>query len=194
MARSIINLADFSSKETVKKAPGFAFRGILYANGYQVATDTVIMVAINRPYPEEHEGKVIDEGEIKDMKHPFSINNVLSVLPEKLKKWEQTPIDFKMIETWYSEELIPWRKTQTNKKDEIWRGRVQISNAQYDATYMQKFLRTAKKIKAKDFYLSPIGNAPEARKLYAFGELDGEKVQLVLMSCMHIETKTLIIQ
>lgn len=189
MAKPIINLQDFQGGECKPQ-----YRGILHAEGYQVATDGIMLVICQRPYSSEFEGKVVDGDKTKDICPPFTLRNVRSLIPVNLNEWEKVPIDYKLIETWYSNELIPWRKTQTSNKDAFWRGRVQILNAQYDATYTQKFLRVAKKIKAKDFYLSPIGTVPAARRLYAFGELDGQRAEMILMGCIHIETKTLIIQ
>lgn len=198
MAKPIINLQDFQGDECKPQ-----YRGILHAEGYQVATDGIMLVICQRPYVPEYEGKVVDGDKIKDICPPFTLRSVRSLIPADLNEWENVPIDYKLIETWYSNELIPWRKTQTSNKDAFWRGRVQILNTQYDATYLQKFLRVAKKIKAKDFYLSPIRPATseirryvasKTRSLYAFGELDGQRVEIFLMYCEPIETKTLIIQ
>ena len=183
MKKSTINLWDFVGKVTNPRFPHYRYSGILHQEGYQVATDAITLIIAQFPYPEEHEGKTINKkGDIVDRGN-FSLKTARMVLPgQNLNEWVKIPINYSKIETWYNEVLTPWQKHYTGKDKKCveYTGVIQIGEtAYYDTMRFKKLLKVLKKIKAKDFYLSPKGGC--CRHLYSFGELDGQSVEVMLM-------------
>jgi len=118
--------------------------GVYHDEGWRVASDLHIMVALNETYPEEYEHKILrKDGSFVIGKYP----NWRSIIPDG-KDYEEYEFDAQKFYDWIEQKRIEW-KTETGKgikfADE-WR--VQVGPTQLKAEFFDKFITAMKELGA----------------------------------------------
>lgn len=119
--------------------------GVYHDEGWRVASDLHIMVAIKETYADEYEHKILckDGSFVEDGKYP----NWRSIIPDG-KDYEEYEFDPQAFYSWIEQKRTEW-KTETGKgikfADE-WR--VQVGPAQINAGFFDKFITAMKALGA----------------------------------------------
>lgn len=118
--------------------------GVFQDEGWRVASDMHIMVALKETYPEEYEHKILrKDGSFVIGKYP----NWRSIIPDG-KDYEEYEFDAQKFYDWISEKRTEW-KTETGKGTKFahqWR--VQVGPTQLKAEFFYKFITAMKELGA----------------------------------------------
>lgn len=118
--------------------------GVFHDEGWRVASDTHIMIALNEAYPEEYEHKILrKDGSFIIGKYP----NWRSIIPDG-KDYEEYEFDVQKFYDWIEQKRTEW-KTETGKGIKFaYQWRVQVGPAQLKAEFFYKFITAMKELGA----------------------------------------------
>lgn len=135
------NIFDFAYKDDDTRP---VMSGVFHDDGWQVASDLHIMLAINETYPEEYEHKILrKDGSFVIGKYP----NWRSIIPDG-KDYEEYEFDAQKFYEWIEQKRTEW-KAETGKGIKFAHGwRVQVGPAQLKAEFFYKFISGMKELGA----------------------------------------------
>lgn len=145
-----INLYPFTSKYSPE------LRGVMYQDGYQLATDRSTMVVLRRDYPEDYEGKVIDRKGLPIPNCKANIHRYLLAIPDEVDSRRLIAFSFESVISWYNEHkdnLYPFCNSKSNIKTNKTFGLVKLGDRYFDVTRLVPVLRLMKKLKIAEVYI-----------------------------------------
>lgn len=143
---SKFNFYDYTGSE---KDFRIVLSGVFHEEGWRVACDSHIMVALKEEYATELEGKIVEkDGSFVEGKYP----KWRSVVPDKTKM-RPFEVDTQKFYDWVSERRTEW-KTETGKgKKWDYQWAVRVGNAVLKAEYFDKVLTAMKEIGTTTLYV-----------------------------------------
>lgn len=164
-----------ATAKMVKEAPvKEKLNGVLHSEGWMVACDGEVLVAVKAPYPPENEGKIINKkGEVIEAKYP----NWKSVIPNSWS--DETPIDYPLLNEWCG--ALKERTDLTPLK---------IGEQCFNALKIKTLLKILKKLEFKKFYINNTSRrypAPIYSRVEKDGEIKAHVLLMLLLASPHLE-------
>lgn len=153
---SKFNIFDFVYKDDKTRT---VMSGVFHDEGWQVASDAHIMLALNDTYPEEYEHKILrKDGSFVVGKYP----NWRSIIPDG-KDYEEYELDAQKFYDWIEQKRAEW-KTETGKGIKFaYEWRVQVGPAQLNAKFFYKFITAMKELGATKILIKDAHRAVYAK-------------------------------
>lgn len=143
---SKFNFYDYTGSE---KNFRIVLSGVFHEEGWRVACDAHIMVALKDEYATELEGKIVKEdGSIVEGHYP----KWRSVVPDKTKM-RPFEVDAQKFYDWVSERRIEWKAETGKGKKWVDAWAVQVGDAVLKAEYFDKVLTAMKEIGTTTLYV-----------------------------------------
>lgn len=133
--------------------------GVFHDEGWRVASDLHIMIALKETYPEEYEHKILrKDGSFVIGKYP----NWRSIIPDG-KDYEEYEFDAQKFYDWLEQKRVE-RKAETGKGtkfDPLWR--VEVGPARFNAELIDKLISAMKHIGATQLLIEDARHAAYAK-------------------------------
>ena len=119
--------------------------GVFHDEGWKVASDAHILVALNETYPEEYEHKILlkDGSFVEYGKYP----TWRSIIPDG-KDYEEYEVDAKKFYEWIEQKRIEWKTANGRGTKFAHSWRVKVGPACLKAEFFDKFITAMKEIGA----------------------------------------------